>query len=821
MTSENSHPDLPSPNISSAPNGEPSESSEETSPERKIVILVPDGESSESSEASSPAVDILVLTPEGMPSEILEELSEVDVLIACADELKPQWQQEFLALPTDERLMLVASLSAQWFRFVLMHYMRAYAERAMSSIGTYTDRSVGKEEVQRIAGHLLDASASSQAWADAHGLPSLEEAQKRIHLVTLQLEAIEALDLDLPQARIQRAFALSKDAMALLLCVAIPATSESLTRLMTVAWADFGTRLPTISFLTALLARNEAHHNALLKELSSDGTLMRMRLLVAERHPLYGPRTPLLYTLLNIDQRVVDAIFGWQNQAQLPLGMTLHTEALRKQQLILEGDAWEALEHILAERRRHVILIGAKHSGRRTMLASLAIHTFKKRLLEVDLIRMLQNSDTFLDSFSEVLRESLLLDAILLLRFDDLQDNPLLTARLEEFASSLHRTVSHYSGNLVCLATKALPGIETAMGHPIALTLPLPSLDLSAQGWKRALTGRVRDDELEKMVQKFAINYQLPMGDIFMAIEQAVIRGQVSSQDDDDCLQSHHILEEIRKRFKHNLGELAEIGVSSTPLSGVILPCDAREKVEEILQYARNLPTVLDTWGFRQRSPYGNALSILLFGPPGTGKTFLANGLSNELGKVLYRVDLSRIVDKYIGETEKNLAKIFDEAGKAQAIILFDEADSLFSKRTEVKSSNDRYANLEVNFLLQKLESYNGITILTTNQSTSIDDAFRRRIRYIIEFPMPDAAARTELWKRLVPPHAPIEKDICWSYLGRTFEMSGGHIRNACLKASIQAAANNIEISSDLLTKAAVDEARTLGKLIRIDPYDE
>ena len=145
---------------------------------------------------------------------------------------------------------------------------------------------------------------------------------------------------------------------------------------------------------------------------------------------------------------------------------------------------------------------------------------------------------------------------------------------------------------------------------------------------------------------------------------------------------------------------------------------------------------------------------------PGTGKTLLANALANELGKVLYRVDLSRVVDKYIGETEKNLGKIFDEASKAQAIILFDEADALFAKRTEVKSSNDRHANQEINFLLQKLESYNGITILTTNLSKSIDDAFRRRMRFIVDFPMPDLRARASLWKRMMPPDAPIDKDI-------------------------------------------------------------
>ena len=184
-------------------------------------------------------------------------------------------------------------------------------------------------------------------------------------------------------------------------------------------------------------------------------------------------------------------------------------------------------------------------------------------------------------------------------------------------------------------------------------------------------------------------------------------------------------------------------------------------------------------------------------------------------------MDLSRIVDKYIGETEKNLGKVFDEAAKAQAIILFDEADALFTKRTEVKSSNDRHANQEVNFLLQKLESYKGITILTTNLSKSIDDAFRRRIRFIVEFPMPDARSRAMLWKRMIPPDAPIDKEIRWSWLADTFEeMSGGHIRNAVLKAAVAAAADGSPIQMKHLAKAAVAEAHNMGTLIRVDEED-
>ncbi|MEO1273049.1 MAG: ATP-binding protein, partial [Myxococcota bacterium] len=189
--------------------------------------------------------------------------------------------------------------------------------------------------------------------------------------------------------------------------------------------------------------------------------------------------------------------------------------------------------------------------------------------------------------------------------------------------------------------------------------------------------------------------------------------------------------------------------------------------------------------------------------------------IAHELGRFLYRIDLSQVVDKYIGETEKNLGRVFDEAERAQAILLFDEADSLFSKRTDVKSSNDRYANLEVNYLLQRLDDFTGVSILTTNHPQSIDDAFQRRIRFKVEFPMPDHDMRRNLWQRLLPPAAPVDDNIDWDLLAEDFEYSGGHIRNAILRASVRAAARGQGISEALLYDSAVDESRELGQLVR------
>jgi SpoVK/Ycf46/Vps4 family AAA+-type ATPase len=212
---------------------------------------------------------------------------------------------------------------------------------------------------------------------------------------------------------------------------------------------------------------------------------------------------------------------------------------------------------------------------------------------------------------------------------------------------------------------------------------------------------------------------------------------------------------------------------------------------------------------------YGRGLSCLFSGPPGTGKTMMAGLIAKSLGRQLWRVDVSRLVSKWIGETEKNLAKIFEEARRAQVVLLFDEADSLFAKRTQVKSSHDRNANMEVNFLLQKMENHDGVTILTTNMLNSIDEAFLRRIRFRVTFPVPDPALRALLWERMLPSRAPVCDDIQFEVLGTQFEMSGGHIRNAVLRGAFAAASSGTHIGHTHLFDAAVAEAREMGRLVR------
>src|SRR6185503_18530071 len=183
-----------------------------------------------------------------------------------------------------------------------------------------------------------------------------------------------------------------------------------------------------------------------------------------------------------------------------------------------------------------------------------------------------------------------------------------------------------------------------------------------------------------------------------------------------------------RLMFSHRLGGMAQRIPTGFTWDDLVLPQETLDAVREVVRFARYRPVLLEDWGFASKLPYGRGVSAILAGPPGTGKTMVAQLLANELGFDLYRIDLSQVVNKYIGETEKNLARIFEEAESSHAVLFFDEADSLFAKRTEVKSSNDRYANLEVNYLLQRMETFDGVTLLATNLEQGLDDAFKRRV---------------------------------------------------------------------------------------------
>ncbi len=275
----------------------------------------------------------------------------------------------------------------------------------------------------------------------------------------------------------------------------------------------------------------------------------------------------------------------------------------------------------------------------------------------------------------------------------------------------------------------------------------------------------------------------------------------------------------IKKAVYEDMDADFGVGVQRiTPVfdwDSIVLPTETLVRINEILTFYRYREKVMKEWDFERSMPYGRAISVLFYGPPGTGKTMMAHVIARDLGMDMFKVDLSAILSKYIGETEKRLRRVFDAAQESPTILVFDEADSLFTKRTEVSNSTDRYANVEVNFLLQQMEEFNGITVLTTNNYGNIDEAFRRRIRFKIKFPMPDAETRAKLWQVMLPAKAQVAQDLKFDELGKEFEFSPAHIKNAVLRAAFMAAERGEPVSQQDLMDAAKVEAKDLGLAVR------
>jgi AAA+ superfamily predicted ATPase len=305
-----------------------------------------------------------------------------------------------------------------------------------------------------------------------------------------------------------------------------------------------------------------------------------------------------------------------------------------------------------------------------------------------------------------------------------------------------------------------------------------------------------------------ATTYRLSGGAIVAAIEQATL------QDGSTTTALEGLASAAKRMASTNLGRLGQEIAPRFRWQDIVLPEEVAEQLNEIIIRVRHRSQVFGEWGFTLRHARSHSLSALFAGPSGTGKTMAAEVIANELGLPLYRVDLSAVVSKYIGETEKNLSQIFDEASSSSAVLFFDEADALFGKRSEVRDAHDRYANIEVSYLLQRMEDYDGIIILASNLRQNLDDAFIRRLNLIVDFPFPNEAARLEIWRRNLPPSLPLGKDVDLAGVAQRFRLTGGHIRNACVTAAFLAASEGTVVTMSHLMRAVRREHQKMGKLL-------
>jgi SpoVK/Ycf46/Vps4 family AAA+-type ATPase len=311
---------------------------------------------------------------------------------------------------------------------------------------------------------------------------------------------------------------------------------------------------------------------------------------------------------------------------------------------------------------------------------------------------------------------------------------------------------------------------------------------------------------ISEIVQQFDFGPEAIPDVARAAMVQARLRAQPAGFSADDLWAA------CRDHTCAQLGTLAERIEPGYAWDDIVLPDDVLRQVRELGDQVAARAQVYERWGFAKRFARGRGIAALFSGPSGTGKTMTAEILARHLGLDLYRIDLAGVVSKYIGETEKNLRSIFDAAEQSGAILFFDEADALFGKRAEVRDSHDRFANIEINYLLQRMEDYRGLAILCTNRRSALDRAFLRRLRFVIEFPFPDAEHRRRIWQKMFPPAAPLGT-LDFNALAR-LEVPGGNIRNIAINAAFLAAGAREPIAEAHVLQAARREYAKIDKLV-------
>ncbi len=564
-----------------------------------------------------------------------------------------------------------------------------------------------------------------------------------------------------------------------------------------------------VAFLIALIADTQSTADDLRLRLVTDAPLVARGFVDLIAANGWASAPPLLYMRVRLAERIAAFIDG----AAEPPPSVLHNIAWfaardsHRDTLLLPDDALIGqITRGLARVDQVVSVVGAPGVGRKSCVA-LAAAQLNRPVLFVDL--------------HDVAVDPRALDALLrpLLREAQLQNAVLALVRADEFADGEGQAWAHGAlAELVrgvrvplALVGEKTPGWASRCGRiMMAFAVPFPTPTVQLQLWVRHLPASLElapGTSLESIVKRYAATGASirEACDELGRLDAVLARGNAVTET--------QIIEVIRTRLAHRLGTLAAVVRTTLEWHDVILPEEVLAPVFEFLNYATHRERVFADWGFDRKLPYGRGLSALFAGPPGTGKTMICSLLAKELGLELYRIDLSQVVNKYIGETEKNLGRVFDEAARGQVMLLFDEADALFAKRTEVKSSHDRYANLEVNYLLQRMESHEGVVVMTTNSETAIDPAFRRRIRFRVRFPAPDEKQRLQLWQGMMPKEARVAPHVDLASIALKYPLSGGNIMNALVRAATAAAADGTDITQEHLRRAAELEYSEMGFL--------
>jgi len=411
----------------------------------------------------------------------------------------------------------------------------------------------------------------------------------------------------------------------------------------------------------------------------------------------------------------------------------------------------------------------------------------------------------------DLFAEATMRDAVVLV-----DECEVLFGRDDRRKAAAYQCMEEYDGVLV-LVTSRPEALDEGLERRIVYHIPfeVPDAKLRRQIWEVHLPEGVPiDGEID--LDSLATRYDFTGGIIKNAVLVAVNRAIARSAKDPRL--SMDLLEEgCQSQLRYALESLTERTTTHLRLADIVLPEDDRKRVGELIAACRNQGMVLNRWGFGRRLVTGKGIVALFDGPPGTGKSLCAEIVAGELSRPLHRVNIPEVVSKWVGETEKHIKQVFELARVSHAMLFFDEADALFSSRTaETRSSNDRYANMEVNLLLQEIERFPGVCILTTNSFGALDKAMVRRIQYRVTFKEPDEEQRRLIWETLCPAEVPLAADVRFAEVAKRFELTGAQIKNALLRAAYRAADAGAKLDARTLAEACQDEYQAAGKVVRL-----
>ncbi|HSQ05314.1 MAG TPA: ATP-binding protein [Burkholderiales bacterium] len=593
-------------------------------------------------------------------------------------------------------------------------------------------------------------------------------------------------------------FALGPFELDALLIAFAPEFDLRYERLYAYLQDDVTRRRPTVDFILNLLCSGVEERLARRAAFASDGALLRHALvhLVSDPNQVHPP---LLAQYVKPDEQIVRFLIGDGGMdSRLAAGCRIVRSHIALSALAVSSETRKQLAKVVGKATiptaRSCLWLHGRQGTCKSKAAEAIAHEAGAALLTLDASRV-----PFTD-LEVTLR--------LALREAQLRRAFLHVARTEcwlcepQAAALIARATRPGMCTTIFTSTEFLPA--EMLGIALPVSFPVPEAALRARCWHTALGAREVKSE-DAMVAALAARFRLTPAQISAAVADAVLRtgGQPDAAD---------LLAAARAQSGHALASVATRIEPRATWDDIVLPPDAVAQLQELCGRVDQRERVLNEWGFARKLLRGRGTTALFSGGSGTGKTMAAEVIANALGLHLYRIDLARIVSKYIGETEKNLDRVFEAAESANAILLFDEADALFGKRSEVKDAHDRYANIEISYLLQKMEEYDGVAILATNLADNLDEAFARRLAFHIYFPFPDEVARLQIWQRAWPSEMPIADTVDRKALARELKLAGGSIRNIALCAAFVAAGNGGRVEAAHVLHAVRREHQKAGR---------